>query len=69
VSVIRYGCHREQEDAFITPFIRDPVLLHYAAGRMWRIAWRIAMMMLRNKFQSNIFSLTSLEVIVHRATD
>jgi hypothetical protein len=52
-----------------SPFTRDPVPLHYAAGRIWMIAWRIAMMMLRNKFQSNIFSLTSLEVIVYRATD
>ena len=36
----------------------------YAPGRAWRIAWRIAMMMFKNTFQSNIFSLTSLEVIV-----
>jgi hypothetical protein len=41
----------------------DPVLPHYAAGRMWMIAWRIAMMMLRNTDQSNMVMLTSFAVI------
>jgi hypothetical protein len=66
--IIRYSFTANKEAAFVSPFTKDPVLLHHAAGRIWRIAWRIAMMMFMNKFQSNIFSLTSLEVIVHRAT-
>jgi len=37
-------------------------LPHHAAGSKWTIAWRIAMMMLRNTAQSNIFSLTSFLV-------
>jgi len=34
----------------------------HAAGSRWTIVWRIAMMMLRNRVQSNIFTLTSFVV-------
>lgn len=40
----------------ILPVPRGPVLPHYAAGSKWTIAWRIAMIMLRNTVQSNILA-------------
>jgi hypothetical protein len=61
-SVCRRGDHPVQPIAnwrrgtFLFPVPRDPVLPHYAAGRTWTIAWRIAIIMLRNTDQSNILA-------------
>jgi hypothetical protein len=50
-----YSSRRDRENfIFFAP--RNPVLPHYAAGSRWTIAWRIAMIMLRNTVQSNILA-------------
>jgi hypothetical protein len=45
-----------QPPRVILPVARDRLLPDYTAGRALIIALRIAMMMVRNKFQSNIFA-------------